>query len=278
MTSNVEVNRTSVPSIKTSAQEVKTSIGSIKNAQLSGSKKSSSATNQEQPKKERTSSVGAPFDTKRVSISKTDSPVDHEKLYEQYILRNNPLFATVVGSPAGATAVNSADSSILITGFGLRNLKSLEDALQKDEEKKMRELYMMKSSPLQIQTPVRSHGSFSEYYGSEMGQSEAMSQTELSSTSTASRTSQKSFGQQKRLEYLLGITTEGEGEEQEEAVKNKLDEIVYEEQGTEEELTGTTEAMKQAQKYLKSHKIFEFFQFLIANMLSNLPGIYGGYF
>lgn len=168
----------------------------------------------------------------------------------------------------------SVDSTILITGFGLRNLQSLQDALQHDEDKKMKELYMTKSKescPSQTQTSL-SHGSFSEYYGS-MPQSEAMSQTEPS-ISSASRTSQKSSGLIK-LEYLMGITTEGEGEGVQEDRVKPLDDILYDDdQRIVEELTGTTEAMKQAQKYLKSHKIFEFFQFLIANMLSNLPGMY----
>lgn len=39
-----------------------------------------------------------------------------------------------------------------------------------------------------------------------------------------------------------------------------------------EEVPQTSESMKQAQKYLRTHKIFELFQFLIAHLLSVLPG------
>lgn len=40
-----------------------------------------------------------------------------------------------------------------------------------------------------------------------------------------------------------------------------------------EEPPKTTEAMRQAQRYLRVHKIFELFQFLIAHLLSVLPGM-----
>lgn len=178
----------------------------------------------------------------------------------------------MVGSPSDTKPIRSPHSDILITGFGLRNLQSLQDALQQDEEKRMRQLYMTKSQESclsQTEAHDMSRASWSEYYGS-AGHSEAVSQTELSSS--MSTASQKSFGQRKRLEYLMGIIAEGE-EAGEQAEKQTLDDIIYEEEekGVEEQ-TGTTAAMKQAQKYLKSHKIFEFFQFLIANMLSNLPG------
>lgn len=43
------------------------------------------------------------------------------------------------------------------------------------------------------------------------------------------------------------------------------------------EFSGTTESMKQAQKYLRVHRIFEFFQFTISHMLSALPGKYVDY-
>lgn len=48
------------------------------------------------------------------------------------------------------------------------------------------------------------------------------------------------------------------------------------EQGSEKQLLLpppiTSETMRQAQKYLRTHKIFEFYQFLIAHLLSAVPG------
>ena len=39
-----------------------------------------------------------------------------------------------------------------------------------------------------------------------------------------------------------------------------------------ENLTGSTEAMRRAQRYLRVHQVFQLFQFLIAHLLSALSG------
>lgn len=65
----------------------------------------------------------------------------------------------------------------------------------------------------------------------------------------------------------MGLTAEaGDEEGFEEVAEAKLKEKV-EEEGLE-----MTEAMRRAQRYLRSHRIFEIFQFLIAHLLGALPG------
>lgn len=53
-------------------------------------------------------------------------------------LSETPLFSTVLSSDGKRTTEKrDIDASFLITGFGMRNLKSLQDALQlKDDERK----------------------------------------------------------------------------------------------------------------------------------------------
>lgn len=58
---------------------------------------------------------------------------------------------------------------------------------------------------------------------------------------------------------------------EEEACSEEWEQRKFQEE-LEERPPKTTEAMRQAQRYLRSHKIFEFFQFLIAHLLSVLPG------
>lgn len=86
-----------------------------------------------------------------------------------------------------------------------------------------------------------------------------MVQTE--STSKSETTSEK-----QAIKYLMGLETADE----EEGTTAEIAEEVEKKQ--EEEISYTSESMKQAQKYLRVHRIFEFFQFIIAHMLSALPG------
>lgn len=253
-----------------------TSNHSIRSNKIETPEKSSS--NVKVSRTSTSSSVRKAFNKKHPCV-RTSSPQELEQLYQNLVLSTNPLFPTVVGDDGSTGSTRrSIDTSILVTGFGLRNLKSLQDALEEDEAKKMEELYMTRSkesstSDVRVKSSSASREQ-SEYYGSDLKQSEVTSQTEA--TSSESLTSRESSRPKKRLEYLMGLKPEDEGEiEDLYDEKGRLAGIIYEDdKGEEEETTGTTAAMKQAQKYLKSHKIFEFFQFLIAHMLSHLPGRY----
>lgn len=90
----------------------------------------------------------------------------------------------------------------------------------------------------------------------------------LASSSTSSKES-KGSTVSKRLQYLMGII--GVQAQEEEASVQEWEPPKQAEE-VEEQLPQTTEAMKQAQKYLRTHKIFELFQFLIAHLLSAIPG------
>lgn len=132
----------------------------------------------------------------------------------------------------------------------LRSMSALYQALASDKRKKLEKLYSIKK-PIDRNKWKKLNSS---------------SQTDTCSCTHSTYSSDES---KKKLEYLMGIESVDEGVVFE--TKPDLEEIIYEEP-SDEDYTGTTEAMRQAQKYLRTHKIFQFYQFLITHLLSACPG------
>lgn len=82
------------------------------------------------------------------------------------------------------------------------------------------------------------------------------------------------LNEKKRLEYLMGLTTIDEYATPTYRLKTNLDEIIYEEAHVDDIGIGVTESMREAQKYLRCHRIFEFYQYLITHLLSATPGTF----
>lgn len=192
----------------------------------------------------------------RVSM---DSSTGEQRLV-QHILSRDPLFTKITDSDT--CSIPSLDTTFLIKGFGMRNLQSLQDALRINEMRRLEELFMKEKEMPGV--PEHSLEEQSECYSS-LDKSEAISQTEITSTTTSGETSDK------RLQYLMGIAETSHEEEEEGAEEGPKVHPIPFEVSVEESLAGVSESMKQAQKYLKSHRIFEFFQFITAHMLSKLP-------
>lgn len=193
-----------------------------------------------------------------------------EKHLDEHILNQSPLFAQVLDTESGSCSI---DTSILVTGFGLRNAKSLQDALRKAAEKKR----LLEQKRIAAEASASEEGSerFREQSEDDICSTQYdLAVTHSDKSSSISLPSQRSSEQRRQLDYLrkiMGCIGEDAGEfkDEEKFVSEQrqfLADIV------DETSTDVTEAMRQAQKYLRTHKIFEFFQFLIAHLLSKLPG------
>lgn len=93
------------------------------------------------------------------------------------------------------------------------------------------------------------------------------SSSDVAEVQTESAPESEKVSSKHALKYLMGLKETDEFEN--EGIEVKVD-IVEEKEV--QKLTGATESMRQAQKYLQVHRIFECFQFIIAHMLSALPG------
>ncbi|CAG9772647.1 unnamed protein product [Ceutorhynchus assimilis] len=164
------------------------------------------------------------------------------------------------------------DPSVLVTGFGMRNVKSFQKLMDmsKEERKKWelrklwrdemgqkaRELLFEKQEEKISAGHITSDVSTASGPGSIKSSVDFLSQTE----SVKSDVDHK-----KTLDYLLGLETEAE-EEPKPFSKVKPFE--------EEEDTfkySSSKSVREAQSYLRSHRIFECFQFIIAHLLSANP-------
>ncbi|KAJ8957405.1 hypothetical protein NQ318_004885 [Aromia moschata] len=158
--------------------------------------------------------------------------------YKQQKLRDEPLFSEVLTLDHDQKDVNvdlqsTDEPSILVTGFGIRNLESLQNALREDQR--------------------RSSGGLSTSY------SKRSSETETERSSITTDTS----AQRLQLQYLLGLDAETEEEHLEEALAEEVEEEEY--------VYSASKSIKAAQKYLRVHRIFDFFQVIIAHLLSAMP-------
>lgn len=223
------------------------------------------------------------FHTKRYEPKQRlsgSSAASAERHLEEHILSHNPLFTRVCDTESRSRGSGSIDTSILVTGFGLRNTKSLEDALRKAAEKK-RLLEQERIAAATGRTSEEGSECFQEQSEDDKSSIQydvAVSHSDKSSS--VSLPSLRSSEQRRQLDYLrkiMGCAGESVGEFKEE------EKMIFEERQfladiMEESCTEVTEAMRQARKYLRTHKIFEFFQFLIAHLLSKVPGKLKQYF
>lgn len=167
-----------------------------------------------------------------------------------------PLFSTVVSEPEKEEA-----PSFLVTGCGLRNLASLQEALQLDEHFKLKQLYNAQERE-------------GEYYSTSSTSSSNIIETELTKSDSSGTQTNASLAEsdgsktKRKLMYLMGLH---ELDEDEEENVEELEKLPI---GLQEPILTTSTAMRNAQRYLRSHNIFKFFEFIIAHMLSALPGMY----
>ncbi|RZC43197.1 uncharacterized protein BDFB_007505 [Asbolus verrucosus] len=147
---------------------------------------------------------------------------------------------------------------MLVTGFGMRNLESLQRALLDDEQRR--------------QMLLARHAKDEEFECSSIessSTSKLLTKASIASTETSSTVDLTS--QKLSLQYLMGIAEEGEEEYGEKGHPFAVEIPEIEGEIEDEALKRMTPAMRKARKYLTQHRIFEFFRFIIAHMLSELP-------
>ncbi|XP_019763329.1 uncharacterized protein LOC109539786 [Dendroctonus ponderosae] len=157
------------------------------------------------------------------------------------------------------------DASILVSGFGMRNVDSFQKLIQMSHEERQKwelkklwrdstglqekQLLKFKSPPEQ---PSSTESSTSTETRSKKSSSDLLTQTETTFTGE---------DKMRHLDYLLGLDTAAE-EEPEPAVESKPteceDDFKY----------SSSKSVRDAQRYLRTHRIFECFQFIVAHLLS----------
>ncbi|XP_057654054.1 uncharacterized protein LOC130892595 isoform X2 [Diorhabda carinulata] len=205
-------------------------------------------------------------DEKPRTISDLIGPPKHESLgeFHRRTLKNEDLFSTVVtvGSYDKLVEVKKEVPSILVTGFGMRNLTSLQNALE-EENKRIKELYQRQQKLRQTDTKL----DVSTKTPSRIVSKSSISTTESSKTriktSTETLTDKTDIVPNKfNLQYLMECEEEDEFVETEkETGVEKKDSFVY----------SNSTTMRKAQHYLRVHRIFDFFQFIIAQLLGAAP-------
>ncbi|EFA00374.1 uncharacterized protein LOC103312206 [Tribolium castaneum] len=179
-------------------------------------------------------------------------------LYQHFL--DQPSVSTIetLSSSTESSSKQTFRRSMLVTGFGMRNWDSLQRALLDDEQRR--------------QMLLSRHDTAEAYECSSLYSSppSTLSFKTKSKSSVFTSESETISAKSPSLEYLMGLAIDdGEFEEMKKPVLGKLESIAGE---TEEEVDSKmTEAMKRARKYLRQHKIFQFFRFLIAHMLSEVP-------
>nr|CAI5857232.1 unnamed protein product [Callosobruchus analis] len=183
--------------------------------------------------------------------------------YQMQMLDQTKLFDKVMTQDrSGSIKELEPSCSMLVTGFGMRNLESLQECLEKEEDKRLLILY--KQQQEQAARDAASHltvSSSTTSSSSSRGARTIETETELSTVKS------DLSGQKMQLEYLMGLQADGEeylGME----VKKREGEA---EEETDDFIYSTSVSMKNAQKYLRVHRIFDFFQFIIAHLLQAAP-------
>ncbi|KAK5642289.1 hypothetical protein RI129_008456 [Pyrocoelia pectoralis] len=214
------------------------------------------------PRKKRHTSVVVKGAPQQVIIPHEDkcvrTPAMKQELLDHIGSSGKPLFETVTGDGSKEPV-----PSILVTGFGLRNLASLQRALQLEEEQKLlQQVYRTDEelSPISSSAPSLKSSSTSSSKSVEITVHESESDTSETQTEPPY---QPDDVKEQRLNYLMGLEADEEYQE------SKEEEVEVQ---TEREVPlGKSVLMRRAQKYLREHKIFEFFQYIIAHLLSALP-------
>ncbi|XP_023020398.1 uncharacterized protein isoform X2 [Leptinotarsa decemlineata] len=185
--------------------------------------------------------------------------------YKKQTLAEKPLFPTVVTLDSNDELLEkNVDSSFLVTGFGIRNLSSLQDALQENERKRLIELYRQQQKQLDEERLLAEAQRQSSLSYTSRSSSEKSQEATKRSTETASTLTTNVSEQRMHLEYLMGLQTFEEEEE-------TLDAKVEEKPDKDDFVYSKSAPMRNAQKYLRVHRIFDFFQFIIAHLLAKCP-------
>lgn len=178
-------------------------------------------------------------------------------LYMRPLYDKENLFTTVLDTNTDGDISKSV--LLQIDKSKLKNLASLSNIIQDRDDIDIQSVSTVR---------MKSRKSSCFFTGVNFGNDDVdFHPAQSSTTSTTSDLS--TFYAQKQLQYLMKLMPFDEYEE--EAVSEPSEEISVEEVVEE---NGKTEAMRQAQKYLRVHKIFEFFQFLTSHLLSAAPGSY----
>lgn len=208
-----------------------------------------------------------PFDSDEPSVVNFSNTLSYElyKLKDPFmkcILYDKPtIFSRVVSTQSTDAGKEKLieiipEEVVEVPKKQLKDVRALYDSLASEKRKFLEKIYTIKKPKDDVTRWIH--------------KSDSDTQTDSYSCTC---TSDAMLLEKRKLEYLMGIT--GVDEFQLPERKPDLEEIIYEEP-FEEILTGATAAMRQAQKYLRMHRIFEFFQFLITHLLSKTPGIYSG--
>nr|CAH7756881.1 unnamed protein product [Callosobruchus chinensis] len=182
--------------------------------------------------------------------------------YQMQMLDQTKLFDKVMTQDRSGRIIDlEASCSMLVTGFGMRNLESLQECLEREENKRLLILY--KQQQEQAARDAASHLTISSSTTSSSTRGSRTIETETELSTVKSDLS----GQKIQLEYLMGLQAGGEeyfGTE----VEKREDE---EQEETADFIYSTSVSMKNAQKYLRVHRIFDFFQFIIAHLVQATP-------
>ncbi|KAJ8923146.1 hypothetical protein NQ315_001700 [Exocentrus adspersus] len=189
--------------------------------------------------------------------------------YKQKHLKEEPLFSDILTLEKEEVCIEKPskdpNESILVTGFGIRNLKSLQDALKLDERKRLYELYKIRKTDSARESSTTS--SSVKDAVSPVPSSKRSIQTETDTASTASSVST----QQQKLRYLMGLEQEKVEEEESYPLEQDLVREMLMKQSEDNFLFSDKTSTKAAQSYLRTHRIFDFFQFIITHLLSAAP-------
>lgn len=178
---------------------------------------------------------------------------DKEKLFNKVVHSTSDRLISSKEIPSTSTD-ESTEELVEVKRKTLKDVRQLYDALASEKRKFLERIYTIKKP---IDDPKRW-----------IRKIDSDTQTDAFSCTCSTETL---LNEKKKLEYLMGLNTVDEFQTM--PLTPDLEEIVYEEHD-EDELNAATESMKQAQKYLRIHRIFEFYQFLITHLLSATPGIW----
>ncbi|XP_028143583.1 uncharacterized protein LOC114337369 [Diabrotica virgifera virgifera] len=180
--------------------------------------------------------------------------------YQKRNMGKEDLFPKVLtlDSANELVEVKKEAPSILVTGFGMRNLQSLQNALD-EESKRLLEIYRRQQKHKAEITCTRTP---------DVSLASASSSTSTSTTKSTSTsetvTEAETIGERLKLEYLMGLHQDEEEEYLEMEPEPKEDkELSF--------IYSSSIAMKKAQHYLRVHRIFDFIRFIIAHLLGSAP-------
>ncbi|KAL1509856.1 hypothetical protein ABEB36_004531 [Hypothenemus hampei] len=172
----------------------------------------------------------------------------------------------------------SQDVSILVTGFGMRNVDSFQKLVKiSQEERRKWELRKLWRDELGQSVKSREEERLRKLEEIHSSPTRSKSTDTSGGTSTKSVTSDSLIQTdtkypaqdniKKHLDYLLGLETSAEEMFQ----KPGISEDIQREEPDDGFKYSMSKSVKEAQSYLREHRIFECFQFIVAHLLSANP-------